>query len=134
MQLHHIQAVKQILAKGFFFHQALQVSVRGGHDAHIHADALAAAHPLQFALFNDVQNFRLAFQGHVADFVQKERAARGLFKTARAGLHAGSHPGFYAEQLAFEQRGGNGGAVDGYESFAGPGAYVVDVPGQNAFA
>ena len=53
---------------------------------------------------------------HLADLVEEERAAVGQLERAlRVARRAGERAALVAEQLALEQRLGEGGAVDGDE-------------------
>lgn len=74
--LHHIEPVIQIVAKGSLFHQGCQIFVGGGHHANIHLDFLAAAHALELALLQNAQQFDLEIRRQLRYFIQKERAAR----------------------------------------------------------
>jgi hypothetical protein len=67
--------------------------------------------------------------------VQKQGALVGQFEDAallRAGVGKGAL--FVAEELAFQQRIGNGGAVDGNERFGLASAFVVQRLGDQVFA
>ena len=86
----------------------------GGHDAHIHFDGLVVAHPLQLAALDKAQQLGLQPQRHLADLVQKQRASVGGLNPSYAPLHrAGEGPASVAEEFSFQQRLGNGRAVDG---------------------
>ena len=41
-----------------------------------------AAHPLYFPVLQDMKQFDLQVQGHLADFIQKDGASVGQFKFA----------------------------------------------------
>ena len=65
--------------------------------------------------------------GHVADFVEKERAAVGLFEFAEmVGGSAGEGAFFVAEEFGFDQFGGNGGAVECDECVFAARRFFVD--------
>lgn len=119
LQPHHVQAVQQVGAEAALFDQGFQVLVGGGDHAHIHADQLAPADTEEFVLGQHAQQSGLQRQRHIADFIQKQRAAVGLFEAAYVPLGgAGEGAGFVAEQLAFQQLGRNGGGVERNERFA----------------
>ena len=102
----------QILAELAFADQFFQIAMRGHDHAHVHLDRPVAADALHFLLLQHAQQLGLHERGHVADLVQKQRAAVRLFELAevpRGG--AGERAFFVAEQLGFDQLGGNGGAV-----------------------
>ena len=78
--------------------------MRGDEHANIHANRLVAADALDFALFEHAQQFRLHGDGHVANFVEKQRAAFGLFEFANVLCRrAGECSLFMAEELRFDQ-------------------------------
>ena len=93
--------------------------MRRGDHAHVDADQLAPADAEELALGQHAQQARLQRQRHVADLVEEQRAAVGLFETADVALlRAGERAGFVAEQFAFEQFGGNRGGVERDERLA----------------
>ena len=106
----------EILAERALLHQLVEVAV-GGHDhAHVHGDGAVAADALHLPLFQDAQQLGLHHQRHVADFVQEQRAAVGLFEFAQVpGGGAGERALLMAEQLGFDQLAGHGRAVQGDE-------------------
>ena len=91
----------------------------GGDDAHVHADQFAPAYAEELALGQHPQQPRLQRQRHVADFVQKQRAAIGLLEaTDVALLRAGEGAGFVAEQFALQQLRRNRSGVQRDERLA----------------
>ena len=72
---------------------------------------------------------------HVADFVEKNRAVVALLEFADA-LHgrAGERASFVAEQFAFQQLFGNGGAVDREERLLAAVAVMVNGAGDEFLA
>ena len=72
---------------------------------------------------------------HVADLVEKQRAAVALLELAdAAAVGAGEGALLVAEQLAFQQVLRDGGAVEGQERCFAPGAVLVDGPGDQFLA
>ena len=70
-----IQSIVEIFAKtsgADFFGEVL---VRRGDHAHIDLDHCRSADRLDLPFLQDAQNFRLRAQRHVADLVEKDRAA-----------------------------------------------------------
>ena len=76
-----------------------------------------AADPFERLLFEKPQQLRLQPRRHLADFVEKHRAAVGRSRAARASAARASGEGaaLVAEQLAFEQRLGQRRARDVHE-------------------
>src|SRR5262249_16827887 len=59
------------------------------------------------------QKFRLCGRAHLADFVEKQRAAGGLFELSRLALRrAGVSAAFVAKKLRLEQLFRQGGAIE----------------------
>src|SRR4249919_2494918 len=113
LQAHDVEAMQQVRAELAFGDEAFEVLVGGGDDAHVHADQFAAADAEELALRQHAQQARLQRRGHVADFVEEQGAAIGLFEAAHVALlGTGEGARLVAEQLAFEQLGGNRGGVE----------------------
>ena len=94
----------EILAEAPFAHALLEVLVRGGDHAHIDLDLLVAADAIEGAIREHAQEPRLQLGGHVADFIQEERAAFGLLEAPAALLlRAGEGAALVAEELGLEQ-------------------------------
>ncbi len=60
--------------------------MRSNENADVDANRLIAADALDFPLFENAQQFRLHGDGHVANFVKKQRATFGLFEFADDAL------------------------------------------------
>ena len=123
----HIQAVEQVLAEVTVGDPRFQVAVGGGDHAHIAADGLVAADAFEAALLQHAQQLDLHRQAHVADLVQQQGAAFGHLEAALArAQRTGERALFMAEQLAFQQVGRDGAAVDGHERSVAARRLVVD--------
>jgi hypothetical protein len=131
IQIDHAQAVIQILAEAIVLHLVLKAPVRGRNEPHIHGAGACLSHPSHLALLEDAQQADLHRGRHVADLVQKERAAvRGL-KQARAVVHgAGEGAPHVSEQFTFEQRIGESAAIHGDKGTAGPPRGLVQPTGE----
>ena len=73
------QTVEQIFAEAARLHFLFQIAVRRGHDARVHARRARRAHAANLALLQGAQQFHLHGWAGLADLVEKERAALGLF-------------------------------------------------------
>jgi hypothetical protein len=123
----HAQPVVQVQPELALVRPGIQVAVGGGEQAHVGADRLAAADALERLLLQDPQELRLGRQRHVADLVEEQGAAVGLLEPAdAAALRPGEGALLVAEQLALQQRLGDGGTVEGQERRPGPRAVLVD--------
>src|SRR5687767_5768839 len=92
-QAYYVQAVKQVFAEESLPHAAFQVLMRGGDHAHVRLDRLVAADAIETPVRQHSQKAGLQLLRHVADFVEEERPALGLFEAAaphalRAGERA----------------------------------------------
>ena len=107
------QPVQQVFAELAVRHHVAQVAVGGGDDAHVHLGLhVVGADGLHLAVLEKPQQQRLHAQAHLADFVEEERAAVRELQLARlVAVRAGEAALHVAEQLRFEQRLGEAGAV-----------------------
>src|SRR5207253_6902046 len=107
--------------------QLLQRPVRGGDDPDVAPDRLRAADPLELLLLEHAKQLRLEVQRQVADLVEEEGAAvRELEAADPARDGTGEGAALVAEELALQQAGGDGGAVELDERASAPGAQRVD--------
>ena len=99
-----VEAVVQVLAELARLHHRRQVAVGRGDQPHVDAQRARAAQPLELVLLQHAQDLRLRARAHVADFVEEQRAAVGLFEAADALLvGAGERALLVSEQLGLEQ-------------------------------
>ena len=113
---HHVEPVKQVFAEQPGGNHRRQVLVGRSDDPHIHRNLGAPANPADLPRLQRAQQAGLRLQRHIANLIEKQRAAMGLLKfagVARDG--AGERALLMPEQLAFDQLGGNGGSVDRHE-------------------
>ncbi len=107
-----VEPVEQIRAKPLRVDHFLKIDVRRGHQARVGAERARVAEPFEFTLLQHTEQLGLQFERRLADFVQEYRPAMGqLEPTDPLRDRAGKRALFVAKQLAFEQAGGNGGAV-----------------------
>ena len=84
-------------------------------------DRLGAADPLELLLLEQPQDLRLRQRGHLADLVEEDGAAVALLELADPlAVGPGERALLVPEQLALQQRFGDGGAVDRQERLVGP--------------
>ena len=84
--LHHCQAIKQVLAERSRQHAFAQIRVGRRHHPGVNRDGLPAAHPFDALFLEKAQQFDLQRERNLADFVQEKRSAVGA---SQAGLCAG---------------------------------------------
>ncbi len=99
----NLQPVIEIGSKLFFSDHCGQVAVSCGDEADVDGDGPGAAETLDFAFLDGAQKFGLQFEGHLADFVEEERAFVGKFETAHlAGNGAGERALLVAKEFALQ--------------------------------
>ena len=127
LERHDVEAEVQVLAESLGADQLGQLLVRGGQHADVGVDRRAAADADDRLFLEHAEQLGLAGEAHVADLVEEQRAAGGQLELAGAGfVGVGERAFLVAEQLAFEQRFGEGGAVDGDERVLAAAAAEVD--------
>ncbi len=113
MQTHDIEPMQKIGAKLAARHFRFEILMRRREHASIGANELASADAIELARREHAQQTRLQRQRHVADLVEKQRAARGLLETSRMPARgARERADFVAEQFGFEQFGRNRSRVE----------------------
>ena len=129
VQLDDLEPVVEILPEGAAGDPVGEVAVGGGHDAHVDLPALVLADAPDLPLLERPQELDLHARRDLADLVQQQRPAVGRLEQARPVLgRAGEGAARVSEELALEQRLGDGAAVDRDE---GPGrarGLLVDEP------
>src|SRR5438552_4747500 len=73
-----VEAIIEVLAKSAGVHFLGQVFVGGGDDARLHGNRLVGADRQDFLLFDGAEQLGLRRQGQLADFIEKDRAARNV--------------------------------------------------------
>ena len=84
MQLHDLEPVVEVLAKGAARDPVSQVAVGGGHHAHVDPSALVLAHAPDLPLLQGSQELDLHAGRDLADFVEQQRAAVGRLEQPRS--------------------------------------------------
>src|SRR5690606_37338878 len=130
-----VEAEEEVFAEAPPLDLALQVLVRRGDDADVHADRPLAADTGDDALLQRAQDLGLRRGAHVPDLVQEERAAVRLLELpAPVRVGAGERPLDVAEELALDQLRRDGGAVDLDERSVGPPRQPMQRPGDELLA
>ena len=127
---HDAQPVEEVFPEFSFRHQRRQILVGRGEDPDVHLDAVGAADAPHLAFLEHAQELRLHARAHLADLVEEARPARRRFEEASlVGERPRERTLEVAEQLALEERLGEGAAIDGHEWTVGPAARRVDGAG-----
>ncbi len=92
----------------------------GGDDAHVHLDRYVAAHAVELAVGQHPQQPGLGLRRHIADLVEKQRAAVGLLEAPFAQRSSPGESAFLvAEQFRLHQVSRNRRHVQGDKRFLG---------------
>src|SRR5262249_13823789 len=125
----HIEPVVQVGAELLFAYQCFEIAIGGGDEPGVGAKRARGAEALEFPLLQNTQEFRLQFQRHLADFIEKHGAAICEFKAPDAlADRACKRSLFVAKQLAFQQTRGNRRAIKLDECARAARAEIVDRP------
>ena len=109
--------------------------MRSADNAYIDRHFVPSADPLDYSLLQKAQQLSLQRQRQIADLIEHQRAAvRGLDFAYRLSRRTGERALLVTEELAFEQRLGNRGTVDGNETFIAARRERVQRPRQQLFA
>jgi len=132
MNRHRADAMAQILCESTCFNIGLEVVIGGGDHPGIRFDGLLRTQSMKSAVLQAIQEFRLQRQGHIADFIQKQDAAVGLFELSpRPALGSGKSASFVSEHFAFKQRIRQCRTVDRHKWFSTPTGSLVKLPDDN---
>ena len=102
--LDRIQAVKKVFAESAGQDFGAKIAVRGGDQVHVDLFYLGRTDALDFAVLNHAQELGLHGERGLADFVEKDGAAVGVFEQAGPRIgRSGERAADVAEELAFEQ-------------------------------
>src|SRR5262249_10823441 len=122
-----LQSEEQVPSELSLADRLFKWSVGGRHHPNVDLNAVVAAETLERVPFEDAQELGLRARRHLADLVQEDGPAVGRLELADHLLgRPGESPPLVAKQLAFEERLGDGRAVERNERTVAPGAAVVD--------
>src|SRR5262245_22003096 len=106
VELHHLQAVKEVLAEGAPTDARSQIDVGRGDQAKVGPHETRAAEPPELALLEHAQQLGLRVERQVPDLVEKEGGAVGLLEDAGAlGVCARERAALVTEELALDRTG-----------------------------
>src|SRR5688500_3711842 len=91
----------------------VEVAARRGEDADVDADGMLSADATELASFDHAEQLRLQGDVEIADFVDEERPSVRLLEHAGTRRDcAGERAALVAEELRFDERRGDGRAVE----------------------
>ncbi len=130
-----VETIVEVFAERPLMNPLLEIPVRGRYDAHVDTDRLRTAEPLDVPILQDAEQLHLHVRGQVADLVEKNRRVVGQFEAPDLSRRRAGEGAFLpAEQLAFHQGPGNGGAVHPDHRVLAPCAQVVKMAGDQLLA
>src|SRR5712692_8202810 len=129
-----IEPVIQIVSKRAAFHGFFKIAVRRRDDAGVHLDDFGAAQPTEFFSFKHAEKIYLRFERQLPDFIEEQGASIGKLKPTRLRSQSACEcASLVAEQFALKQIVRQGPAVQRYKRPGGPGAFLVNGPGDQLF-
>src|SRR5512132_33628 len=121
MHLDHREAIIEIFPEGALRGLGPEVTVRRRDDPRVERLPLARAEPADLPRLDGAQQLRLQIERELAELVDEERAAaRELEQAGASRRRAGERAADVAEELALDEVGGDGPAVDDDEGAVFP--------------
>src|SRR5579885_763599 len=116
MQVHHVDSVKQIAAKCSGLNFGFELSIGGTYHPNFNFLVLLRTDTAELPILQQLEKLRLQGQIKFGNLIEKQGTTMRQFDSAGFGA-IGARKGtlLVAEQLAFQERPGNRGAIDFYE-------------------
>src|SRR5688572_1876439 len=135
LQRDRVDAEVEVLAQAAVAQRVLELDVRVADQAEVHPDQPIAADRAVLALLQHTKELRLQVGRHLANLVEEQRPALGHLEEPHLVAGGARERAFAVpEQLALDELGGNGRAVDLDERPAHTVGVVVDGVGNQLFA
>ncbi len=126
----HIYSIVQVFSKMTLFDRFFQVAIACSDETDINLNKFVAAHWLDLMFLEGPEELYLQIEAHLAHFVQKEAPSVGQLEAAPSrAVSSRESPFHVSEKLALQEGRRDSRTVDGYERLGGPGAALVDSPG-----
>ena len=130
-----VEAIPEVLAKGPGRDHLLEAPMRGRDHPGVDGALARLSDAAHRALLQHAGELGLQRQAHVADLVEKERAAFGLLEASgRALAGAGKGALLVVEEFALDQFAGDRGHVDGDEGAIAPAPVIMQRAGDEFLA
>ena len=102
--LHHVEAVVEVLSEFAPRHRMLQVSIRGGDHARVDIDQPVAPHPRETEVLEHMEELGLKRERQFCDLVQVDRALVGILELPWfPPMRAGEGAPLVAEEFGLEE-------------------------------
>ena len=126
LNLDTLQAVIEILTEATRGNFGFQIAITRCNNPHIDRNFLLRTDRPNAPLLKHTQQLGLRGKRHFANFIKKQRAAASIVEQPLAALLGPSVGAFdVAEQLRFDQLGGNRSTIDRHKRAFGPIARLV---------
>jgi hypothetical protein len=133
--LYHVEPVIEVAAEAVFIHGFSELLLCRGEQSYVDDPALLAADGFYLPVLYHAEQFGLKGEWHLGDLVEQQCAAVGRLQQSPVRFDgAGEGALLVAEQLAFEERLGDGAAVYRHERLVAAHAVVVYRSGDHLFA
>jgi hypothetical protein len=127
LELHHLDAVVEVLSECSALHHGCEVAVGRRDDPHVGVFRSRGAERLELPLLEHAQEANLESRAHLADLIEEESPASRQGEAARLfSGRARERAGLVPEELGFQERVGKCPAIDGHEGTVTACAEPVD--------
>src|SRR5512132_1793007 len=123
----NLQSEVQIFAECTCPHRALEIVIGRRNDAHVGANHLVAAEPLDLLRLDGAQQLGLGVRTEISNFIEKESSAMRQLESSDAQLRRPREGSpFVAEHLALHQITRNRRAIHAHEWLVAPRAPIMN--------
>src|SRR5471032_20744 len=133
-QIDAAQTVEEVGAEQAAIDQLGQTAVGGGDNSDVYPVNAVPAHSLDGEVLNRPQQLCLSGQRQIRHLVEEQCAAVGVLELASSSPYTGRDPILNAEELGFEQRFDERGAVDRHKRAVSAATQVVNLMGDELLA
>ena len=131
----HVQAIKKVFPEVSFLNLLFEILVGSADNSYVHGQIRPGANRGKALFLDHAQHFRLSAQAHIANLVQEERASICQFEPPDlVFMRARESSLDVAKQLALQESGRQGGAMNFDESLVAPRAVGMQGAGEKFFA
>ena len=129
------EPVIQVFAEAALANELFEILMSGRDDAHVHLERLAGADALEGLFLQYAEQLGLDFKRNIANFVQEEGTPIRQFEPPNlVFMRARESSLDVAKQLALQESGRQGGAMNFDESLVAPRAVGMQGAGEKFFA
>ena len=120
LEPNHVETMKQVFPENALADPTFQILMGGRDHPHINVDRMVATHAVEITFRKHPQQPGLEFGRHIADFIEKQRAAVRLFEPPDAlSGRAGERATLVPEQFRLQQFARDCGGIKRDEGLVG---------------